>query len=76
MQSCNFIQNPFIPPNENLICCLCQSPFSHGKFVDSIIISQTFFVEFLAWTGLKKGPPRKLKFPEVQIIVENMKKEL
>lgn len=26
------------------------------------------------WTGIKKGPPRKLKFPEPQEVVEKLKK--
>ncbi|EPQ20823.1 Selenoprotein H [Myotis brandtii] len=28
------------------------------------------------WTGIKKGPPRKLKFPEPQGVVEKLKKYL
>lgn len=28
------------------------------------------------WTGIKKGPPRKLKFPEPQEVVEELKKHL
>lgn len=28
------------------------------------------------WTGIKKGPPRKLKFPEPQEVVEELKKYL
>jgi hypothetical protein len=29
--------------------------------------------EHLIWTGLKKGPPRKEKFPAVENIIENIK---
>uniref|UniRef100_A0A4W2I6Q4 Selenoprotein H n=1 Tax=Bos indicus x Bos taurus TaxID=30522 RepID=A0A4W2I6Q4_BOBOX len=28
------------------------------------------------WTGLKKGPPRKLKFPEPHVVLEELKKYL
>lgn len=28
------------------------------------------------WTGLKKGPPRKLKFPEESVIIETLKSAL
>lgn len=28
------------------------------------------------WTGIKKGPPRKLKFPEPQEVVKELKKYL
>lgn len=28
------------------------------------------------WTGIKKGPPRKLKFPEPQEVIEKLKKYL
>lgn len=28
------------------------------------------------WTGIKKGPPRKLKFPDSQEVVEELKKYL
>lgn len=28
------------------------------------------------WTGIKKGPPRKLKFPEPQVVVEKLKEYL
>lgn len=28
------------------------------------------------WTGIKKGPPRKLKFPDPQEVVEELKKYL
>lgn len=32
--------------------------------------------EVLVWTGLKKGPPRKLKFPESEDVVKEIKKAL
>lgn len=33
--------------------------------------------EILIWTGIKKGPPRKLKFPETpDKIIEDLKKHL
>ena len=28
------------------------------------------------WTGLKKGPPRRLKFPEGATLVENLRKHI
>ncbi|XP_070205729.1 selenoprotein H-like, partial [Littorina saxatilis] len=28
------------------------------------------------WTGLKKGPPRKLKFPESEVIIKDIQKNL
>ncbi|KAM7236251.1 hypothetical protein CapIbe_013437 [Capra ibex] len=28
------------------------------------------------WTGLKKGPPRRLKFPEPHVVLEELKKYL
>lgn len=28
------------------------------------------------WTGIQKGPPRKLKFPEPQAVVEELEKHL
>lgn len=28
------------------------------------------------WTGIKKGPPRKLKFPEPQEVVKALKQHL
>ncbi|XP_078681692.1 selenoprotein H-like, partial [Branchiostoma floridae x Branchiostoma belcheri] len=32
--------------------------------------------EMLVWTGIKKGPPRKLKFPEPSVVVEAINKDL
>ncbi|XP_021365935.1 selenoprotein H-like [Mizuhopecten yessoensis] len=32
--------------------------------------------EVLVWTGIKKGPPRKLKFPESEEVVKAIKKAL
>ena len=34
------------------------------------------FSEVLLWTGIKKGPPRKMKFPDADIIIEAVKKNL
>ncbi len=34
------------------------------------------FAELLVWTGLKKGPPRRLKFPDVEEVAASIKKEL
>ena len=28
------------------------------------------------WTGLKKGPPRKLKFPEAEVLIESLREHL
>jgi len=28
----------------------------------------------LIWSGIKKGPPRKLKFPEVEVVMEIINK--
>ena len=33
-----------------------------------------FFPGAELWTGLKKGPPRKLKFPEPHVVLEELKK--
>ena len=30
----------------------------------------------LIWSGLSKGPPRKLKFPEASIVIDEVKKLL
>ena len=30
----------------------------------------------LVWTGLKKGPPRKLKFPESEVVIKEIKEKL
>lgn len=35
-----------------------------------------FFPGAELWTGLKKGPPRKLKFPEPHVVLEELKKYL
>jgi len=32
--------------------------------------------ELLLWTGIKKGPPRKLKFPVNTDLIEEVKKKL
>ena len=34
------------------------------------------FIELLLWTGIKKGPPRKLKFPDNTDLIEEVKKKL
>ena len=33
-----------------------------------------YVLESLIWTGIKKGPPRKLKFPVSSDIIEDVKK--
>ena len=38
------------------------------------IFSILICVESLVWTGIKKGPPRKLKFPVNDELIEEIKK--
>lgn len=33
-----------------------------------------FGLETLVWTGIKKGPPRKLKFPVNEEVIQEVKK--
>ena len=33
-----------------------------------------FDLESLVWTGIKKGPPRKLKFPVNEEVIQEVKK--
>lgn len=30
----------------------------------------------LVWSGIKMGPPRKLKFPEVSVLLKNIQSEM
>lgn len=30
----------------------------------------------MLWSGLKKGPPRKLKFPAVEAIIDELQKQV
>lgn len=41
-----------------------------------LILSLLGFLEVELWSGLKKGPPRKLKFPEPNKVVEMLKGNL
>uniref|UniRef100_A0A0G2K8K5 Selenoprotein H n=1 Tax=Rattus norvegicus TaxID=10116 RepID=A0A0G2K8K5_RAT len=45
-----------------------------GSFEVTLLRPDNSRVEL--WTGIKKGPPRKLKFPEPQEMVEELKKYL
>ncbi|KAF5927425.1 hypothetical protein HPG69_019025 [Diceros bicornis minor] len=45
-----------------------------GSFEVTLVRPDGSSVEL--WTGIKKGPPRKLKFPEPQEVVEELKKYL
>ncbi|GAB1286501.1 Selenoprotein H [Apodemus speciosus] len=45
-----------------------------GSFEVTLLRPDNSRVEL--WTGIKKGPPRKLKFPEPQEVVEELKKYL
>lgn len=48
-----------------------------GPLVHIFLISFLSIPEVLLWSGIKKGPPRKLKFPEDhKLITEMMKKNL
>lgn len=41
------------------------------------VTSSLHFTETIIWTGVKKGPPRKMKFPETaDLIIEAIKKNL
>ena len=33
-------------------------------------------VEILVWSGIKKGPPRKLKFPEADLVIKAVEENL
>lgn len=43
----------------------------HGSFELTLIDDGK---ETLLWSGIKLGPPRKMKFPEVRNIVESVQK--
>lgn len=43
---------------------------------DEVTSLSVFFPGVELWTGIKKGPPRKLKFPEPQEVVKELKKYL
>lgn len=48
-----------------------------GQLVHIFLISFLSIPEVLLWSGIKKGPPRKLKFPEDhKLITDMMKKNL
>eukprot|EP00105_Crassostrea_gigas_P000611 XP_011412475.2 PREDICTED: selenoprotein H [Crassostrea gigas] len=48
-----------------------------GSFEVTLIVGDGETQEVLLWSGIKKGPPRKLKFPEDhKLITEMMKKNL
>ena len=34
------------------------------------ILHVLFITEVLVWSGIKKGPPRKLKFPEPEVVLK------
>ncbi|KAH0621129.1 hypothetical protein JD844_022168 [Phrynosoma platyrhinos] len=40
------------------------------------VLPSVFILEVELWSGLKKGPPRKLKFPEPSKVVEILKGNL
>lgn len=44
-----------------------------GAFEISVVLEDK---KELVWTGLKKGPPRKMKFPEPEAVAEEIKKLL
>lgn len=41
-----------------------------------INITFLYHLEIVIWSGIKKGPPRKLKFPEAQVIISSIQEQL
>lgn len=52
-------------------CSTFEFENSHGCCLFFVI---NFYAETLLWSGIKLGPPRKMKFPEVRDIVESVQK--
>ncbi|XP_052223832.1 selenoprotein H-like [Dreissena polymorpha] len=49
------------------------NPSAPRKGSFEVVVQQSGKDDVTIWTGLKKGPPRKLKFPEVEEVVKEMK---
>lgn len=41
-----------------------------------LVVTNCDGVESVLWSGLKKGPPRRLKFPDPNALVDDLKKAL
>ena len=41
-----------------------------------VILCKDEGTEIVIWSGIKKGPPRKLKFPEGEVIVSGIREQL
>jgi selenoprotein H len=64
-------------PNLKINISPLKSP--KGSFECFLIMDQTKDDKIVLWSGIKRGPPRKLKFPEsadIEAILANLKKHL
>lgn len=53
--------------------CICVKCLISFLLFNPLLSSPT---EVCLWSGIKKGPPRKLKFPEPEVVVSALEKAL
>ena len=71
-----FNLNPTKPRSKSFEITLINGGKGTFVFILFVLIHYTLWVEVLLWSGLKKGPPRKLKFPDSEIIIEALQEHL
>jgi len=52
-----------------------ESAIGRSKSFECVLIKEDG-TEVLVWSGIKKGPPRKQKFPDPAVIINAIKKEI
>ena len=57
-----------VPKNDTVILL--------SNYITNFVIFCLFSKETSLWTGIKKGPPRKLKFPQPDVVVEALQEAL
>jgi len=57
---------------EKIDCTVTLKPGRKNAFEINVISEEN---DNIIWSGISKGPPRKLKFPDIDDIVEQIQKE-
>ncbi len=67
-----FVLNPVKPRSKSFEITLLKDKKGEFRPFDASF----YFSETLLWTGLRKGPPRRLKFPEPDVVVTELRAQL
>lgn len=66
--------NPAKPRSKSFEISLIKK--GKGTIMYVLITFSKIILDIIIWSGLKRGPPRKLKFPESEVIIAALREHI